>query len=207
MAGRCVRASARAASRDATGSIPTGFVYLCQQALPLVVIAAHVQRSSGVRNHSLLSAGSHRNRRLAFPAEVYSMGVQSHLPSVFACLRYGDVLKTFCTLTRWNVLSYRHCCRGIATVTRSVARCGLFLAWQPSTDSSSAANSQAPVGEARDDLHRLAPSERHLQSSLKPRPTVDYTEFGIRRLACVNLGWLSGQTRRCCGSGSCDGDR
>ena len=122
-------------------------------------------------------------------------------------LRYGNRARTFCALTRWNVLSYRHCCRGIATVTRSVARRSRFPAWQPQTRASSAANSKAPVGVARGDFHRLAPATRHLQSSLKPRPTVDYTEFGIRRLTCVNLGWLGGQARRSCGSSSCNGDR
>jgi hypothetical protein len=53
----------------------------------------------------------------------------AHLPSVRVSLRYGDLSRTFCALTHWNVLSYRHCCRGIATVTRSVARCPL-PAWQ-----------------------------------------------------------------------------
>ena len=103
-----------------------------RQAVWLAVPSRVRVAATGFRNRSLHSAGVHRFRGLANPDRPGSRKSRfcpAHLPSVRVNLRYGGIARAFCALTRWNVLSYRHCCRGIATVTRSVARCPL-PAWQ-----------------------------------------------------------------------------
>ena len=168
----------REASLDATGSIPAGS--LACRTHGVTAFSCWLRCESQPRCPSPLPALDWRRSKPGdgLSQGLWSIAVQSHWPSVRFPPPLWKLPRTFCALTRWNVLSYRHCCRGIATVTRSVARDLLNAAWQPGAACSSTAKSKAFAGEAQDDRNRLALSKRHLQSSLKPRPTVDHTEFG-----------------------------
>lgn len=107
---------------DASGSIPAGVLHLSAASDFACPSWSRVFTQPRFQKPLPALGWLQSNPQVGLSRVIGSIVVQSHLPSVLAQAPKWNLLEDFCALTLWNVLSYRHCCRGIATVTSPVAR-------------------------------------------------------------------------------------